>query len=153
MGIGLPKKYKKLAQVTARTTGSWRAKVTEGVGELAATQYVMSKFKGYELISGFGPGRGIDQLWKSSDDDDNVEYLVVEAKGPGQDLTGDEMSRAWVISRARQLRNDDGDAIVDAMEGNGDAQVRGLILVARWFKGKLSPTTRWPKGTNKGWYT
>ena len=153
MGIGLPKKYKRLAAVTKRTIGSWRAKVTEGVGELAATQYVMAHFPGYELVSGFGPGRGIDQLWKFTDDDDNVEYLVVEAKGPGQDLTGTEMTRAWVTSRARQLGSDDGDAIVDALAGNGDAEVRGVILVARWFKGKLSPTTRWPKGTNKGWYT
>jgi hypothetical protein len=153
MGVGLPKKYGRLGAVTKKTTGSWRARITEGLGEVAATSYVMSKFTGYKMISGFGPGRGIDQLWKKTVKGGGVEYLVVEAKGPGQNLTGTEMTRAWVISRARQLGTADGDAIVDAMEGNGTAEVRGVILVARWLKKKLSPTTRWPKGTDKGWYT
>ena len=58
---------------------------------------------------GFGPGPGIDQIWAKRDKDGNVlEYFIVEAKGPGAQLTkgakkGEQMTDSWIKNTIERM--------------------------------------------------
>ncbi len=123
--------------VVGRTRAAHLAKVTEGTGETAATSYVLNHYPGFVLVHGFGPGRGIDQIWLKAGTP--AHYLLVEAKGPSASLSGDEMTLAWVQTKAHEMRNDThGQAIGRAVgppvrhAGGTTPRVTGIILRASW---------------------
>jgi hypothetical protein len=124
----------------AKARSSHLAKVTEGTGETAATAFVAKNYPGFQLVHGFGAGRGIDQVWHKAGA--HAEYLLVEAKGPAASLSGAEMSLAWVQKKAKELGADPhGQAIASAVGPPGGAvtaaggavpRVSGIVLRASW---------------------
>lgn len=117
--------------------------LTEAIGELNATKYMQDNFPEYALVVGFGPGVGIDQIWRTKDADGNSHYILVEAKGPGAglgqaDAYGGQMSYSWIHHHAQTLAADDephyqaiGNDILTAMTDPDSATgVYGLVLQA-----------------------
>ncbi len=124
-------------------TSGLRQKVTETVGEIAATRAMSSddRFKGFHLHSGFEQGTGFDQVWVRYGPDGKVsEIMVVEAKGPGAttrktQTKGAQMSAEWVARTAAQMimRGDDtgvGTMIIDALH-SGHPPVAGVVIQAK----------------------
>ncbi|HED40811.1 MAG TPA: hypothetical protein ENJ13_10330 [Chromatiales bacterium] len=124
-------------------TSGLRQKVTETVGEIAATRAMNSdeRFKGFYLHSGFEQGIGFDQVWVRFGPDGKVsEIMIVEAKGPGATTQktrtkGAQMSAEWVARTAAQMimRGDDtgiGTMIIDALQ-NGHPPVAGVVIQAK----------------------
>lgn len=91
---------------------------TEGTGEAAAALGVLvNKSQGYRMLWGMNVhrGAGIDQIWGLPDSNNAgryADYLVVEAKGPGQSLNvdphrpqgiGSQMSHDWIIDNLARM--------------------------------------------------
>lgn len=79
--------------------------ITEKIGELNATQYMLTNYPGAEMLMGFSKGTGIDQIYK-----DGKRMIVVEAKGPGaklgtSDRKGKQMSMPWILETAKGMRD------------------------------------------------
>lgn len=124
-------------------TSGLRQKVTETVGEIAATRAMSSdeRFEGFHLHSGFEQGTGFDQVWVRYGPDGEIsEIMVVEAKGPGATTQktrtkGAQMSAEWVARTAAQMimRGDStgvGTMIIDALH-NGHPPVAGVVIQAK----------------------
>lgn len=124
-------------------TSGLRQKVTETVGEIAATRAMSSdkRFEGFHLHSGFEQGTGFDQVWVRYGPDGKVsEIMIVEAKGPGattqQTRTkGAQMSAEWIARTAAQMimRGDSsgvGTMIIDALH-NGHPPISGVVIQAK----------------------
>lgn len=108
-----------------------KAKMTEAIGEMNATNKILKDRPRWTLKSGFGPGVGIDQIWKSPSGTINI----VEAKGPGaklgvSDRKGEQMSKSWVRQTAQGMGKDFG--IVNAIDKKGGVnnvpKVRGFVI-------------------------
>ncbi|MBB1482148.1 hypothetical protein H5186_22290 [Pseudoalteromonas sp. SG41-2] len=94
--------------------GAFKAKLTEVKGERAASAYMAQHFykppPPAKMELGFGPGPGFDQVWAKRDKNGNVlEYFIVEAKGPGAELTkgakkGDQMTTKWIKNTIKSMR-------------------------------------------------
>ncbi|XXT18670.1 RHS repeat-associated core domain-containing protein [Sorangium sp. So ce429] len=139
------KKYEdKLAQAkgankSARTQGAYKAKLTEARGELDGASLMREKHPDLEMVRGFKPGTGFDQVYVKRGKGGAVEEIViVEAKGPGASLSkgakkGDQMDKKWVKNTATKMTNSKdpetrklGRDILDALE-NGDPKVTGKV--------------------------
>lgn len=89
--------------------GGHDAGVTEAIGERALTAHMINNEPDAVMVKGFEQGSGFDQVWVKKDGDGNVtEYIVGEAKGPGQDLStdakkGPQMSDSWVHQSADDM--------------------------------------------------
>ncbi len=121
--------------------GAAKAKITEATGEEAATKYMRKNHPEYELVSGFVPGTGFDQVYVKRDKNGKIEeYLIVEAKGPGAKLLktkkkGLQMSKQWVLKNAQELRASKdpydsqlGENIYDAILDGPPPKISGKIL-------------------------
>jgi hypothetical protein len=81
--------------------------ITECVGEAAAAMAMLDA-GGWEMIWGFHlhAGTGIDQIWRRPLGNGRYEYRIVEAKGPGANLTFSffvppnyrQMELGWVVN-------------------------------------------------------
>lgn len=134
------------ADASARTVGAHKAKLTEALGERAATQHMLDNFGpaagDYKMLWGFSSGIGIDQLWYS---ESTNTYIIVEAKGPGAKLAtnakkGPQMSKKWVNNSLTEVANsdncDDSDhehikAMRKGIKQGPPPQVQGLVLEAK----------------------
>lgn len=81
--------------------------ITEKIGELNATQYMVKNYPNAKMLLGFGKGVGLDQVYKDGD-----RIIVVEAKGPGaklgtSDRKGKQMSIPWVLETVRGMKDQD----------------------------------------------
>ena len=79
--------------------------ITEKIGELNATQYMLTNYPNAEMLMGFSKGTGIDQVYK-----DGKRMIVVEAKGPGaklgvSDRKGKQMSMPWILETSKGMRD------------------------------------------------
>ncbi|QUL38366.1 hypothetical protein [Erythrobacter sp. JK5] len=87
-----------------------KAKVTEALGEIAATQYMKHYYPKARLVYGFAPGVGFDQIWAEYDAQNNeTEIIIVEAKGLKAKLStgaakGDQMDVRWVTNSVLALK-------------------------------------------------
>ena len=123
-----------------RSQGAHRAKITEAIGEDAAARHMASNFPDHEMISGFAPGTGFDQVYVRRGPNNEIqEILIVEAKGPGAELAtgaakGDQMSRTWVNNTADEWA-DAGDPvgrqIQEALRTGPPPAVRGVAIQAQ----------------------
>ena len=124
-----------------RVVGAAQAKMTEAEGEAAATDYMAQHHPEYELVAGFAPGTGFDQVYVRRDAAEKiVEYLIVEAKGPNATLStesakGAQMTKEWVKNSALELAASDdpyakrlGQNVYDAIMDGPPPQVRGKVL-------------------------
>jgi len=105
--------------------GGYKSKITEAIGEEATTYKVMKDFPDAELAQGFEVGQGYDQIWEiKNEKGEIVEYIIVEAKGPGAKLStgakkGDQMSKEWILNTAEEMSDKGqelGEKILDAIE-------------------------------------
>jgi hypothetical protein len=136
-----------------RNAGGYKAKVTEAIGERAATEYMETNptYKDFVMDKGFKPGQGFDQVYTKYDAAGNpVQMMIVEAKGPGATLStdaakGPQMSQEWVentisdmvksedpaakaLGKRLQAALDDGEPpvtgkVIEAIEGGGAKEV------------------------------
>ena len=124
----------------ARQRGANQAKVTEASGERALADHMVDNEPGTEMVRGFEPGTGYDQVWVRRGPDGNVsEYVIGEGKGPGAELgqtatKGSQMSPEWVEGTAEEMTrssNPDkqqlGQDILDALR-SGDPPVTGRVV-------------------------
>jgi len=94
-----------------RRAGGFKAKVTEAIGEDAATKYMQQQYPDFVMDQGFSPGTGFDQVYTKYDAAGNpVETMIVEAKGPGAKLSteaakGPQMSQEWVENSVSDMTN------------------------------------------------
>jgi hypothetical protein len=80
--------------------------ITEKVGELNATQYMLKNYPHAKMILGYQKGIGFDQVYE--DEENNI--IVVEGKGPGAKLgmtagKGKQMSLEWIERTALGMGN------------------------------------------------
>ena len=93
-----------------RAAGGYKAKVTEAVGERAATEHMAAEYPDYVMDQGFKPGSGFDQVYTKYGADGNPsEIMIVEAKGPGAELftdaaKGPQMSQKWVENTVNDMQ-------------------------------------------------
>lgn len=95
-----------------------RTDATEGTGEAAAALgVVVNKNQTYKMLWGLSVhrGAGIDQIWGLPDPHNPGQYtdfLIVEAKGPGQSLNvdphrpgqiGTQMSHDWIVDNLARM--------------------------------------------------
>jgi hypothetical protein len=124
------------------TNGHNPAPVTEYKGEIAAMEWMKKNHPEAEMLMGFKPGHGHDQVWVMRDEAGNPEtYFLVEAKGPGNDAKldtkakkGEQMGIDWINNTNNEmLKSADpekrqlGRALRDAIH-KGAPEVRGLAL-------------------------
>lgn len=92
---------------------------------------------GYEMVSGFAPGTGYDQVYvKRNAAGEVTEYMVVEAKGPGAELStkakkGPQMSQKWVKNSADEWAKSGNPVAKDiqkAMKNGPPPKVRGMVV-------------------------
>ncbi len=132
---------------SSRKIGAFKAKITEGKGELAAAMHMEKHFSKppppAKMEMGFGPGPGIDQIWVKRDGKGNIiEYFAVEAKGPGATLKKTktmqtQMSLFWLRANAKKMKNSKkyksknqlGSDLLRAMK-SGTPPVRRLVIEA-----------------------
>jgi len=93
-----------------KSKGSYQAKVTESMGEEDAARAMKQECKNCEMILGFGPGPGVDQIWAKYDQNGKIlEYIIVEAKGPNAELgrtqKEKQMSKKWLNHKIDQMQN------------------------------------------------
>ena len=101
---------------------------TEGTGEAAAALGVIVDTNAtYQMLYGFDThrGAGIDQIWGLPNPLNPAlytDYLIVEAKGPGQVLTDDphrpngmrmQMSHDWIIDNLARMNDAIGDQVLN----------------------------------------
>lgn len=80
-----------------------KADITEKVGELNATQYMLRQYPTAKLVLGYSKGIGLDQVYEHGND-----MIVVEAKGPGaklgtSDRKGKQMSYPWILETSKGM--------------------------------------------------
>lgn len=125
-----------------RSAGGYKAKVTEAIGERAATTYMETNHPDFVMDKGFKPGSGFDQVYTKYDGAGNpVESVIVEAKGPGATLStdaakGPQMSQEWVENTVSDMvKSDDpatkalGRRLQDALD-NGQPPLTGKVIQA-----------------------
>jgi hypothetical protein len=125
-----------------RKAGGYKAKVTEAVGEKAATEYMEKNNPDFVMDKGFKPGQGFDQVYTKYDAAGNpTEMMIVEAKGPGAQLStnaakGPQMSQEWVENTVSDMvKSDDpatkalGQRLQTALD-DGEPPVTGKVLEA-----------------------
>jgi len=126
-----------------RRAGGYKSKVTEAIGERAATEYMETNYPDFVMNKGFGkPGSGFDQVYTKYNEAGNpVEIMVVEAKGPGATLAtdaakGPQMSNEWVKNTVPDMiKSDDpgtkalGKTLRDALD-NGEPPLTGKVIQA-----------------------
>ncbi|MCI0660518.1 MAG: DUF6531 domain-containing protein, partial [Acidobacteria bacterium] len=137
------KKYKrKLDRARQRgeskqSQGGYKAKITEARGETGAARHMALHHPEYEMVSGFAPGTGYDQVYVKRNSAGQVsEYMVVEAKGPGAELStnakkGPQMSKKWMENSAKEgarARNPVAKDIQRAMDKGPPPDVRGKVI-------------------------
>ena len=87
-----------------------KAKITEAKGEISATAYMLETYPQCEIVCGFSPGVGIDQVYVERDKGGKITKIyVVEAKGEGAGLSkgadkGDQMSDRWVTNSVLAMK-------------------------------------------------
>jgi RHS repeat-associated protein len=137
------KKYEDSKTSDPVAASQHQAKVTEAIGERAATLHMIQSADGDELISGFKPGTGFDQVWGRKGLDGKItQYTIVEAKGPGASLStpknkGPQMSRKWVMETLQEMKHQNrppdvrnlATNIIDAID-SGKPVVRGKVIEA-----------------------
>lgn len=131
----------------AATVGSHKGKLTEVEGERAATKFMLAEEPGTELVRGFEVGDGFDQIWvRRGPDGEIVEYIIVEAKGPGASLgmtkgKGKQMSDEWVSRTVEDLADEGqlGRDMLKALE-DGKPPVTGRVVEADGAGGYLDRT-------------
>ncbi len=89
-------------------------RITEAVGEAAAAIYMLENHAGYTMIWGahVHAGTGIDQIWKRTNHGGSVDYIIVEAKGPGATLLQssfvpsgyNQMEFGWVVNHLYSMQ-------------------------------------------------
>jgi hypothetical protein len=146
-----------------RTVGAHKAKITEAKGERAAADYMSENHPDADIVRGFEPGTGFDQVWVKRDADGNItEYMIVEAKGPGAKLStnaqkGPQMSQQWVNNTANEMRrssnaaaSDLGRDIRNAIRRGPPPRVTGIGLEAVEQNGRIvgAREITLPNGTN-----
>jgi len=110
-----------------RSAGGYKAKVTEAIGERAATEYMQTNNPDFVMDKGFKPGTGFDQVYTKYDEAGNpVESMIVEAKGPGATLStdaakGPQMSQQWVRNTVDEMLNSNDPATRDLGQRLQDA--------------------------------
>jgi len=125
-----------------RRAGGYKAKVTEAVGEQRATQFVQQNYPDFVMDQGFSPGTGFDQVYTKYDAAGNpVETMIVEAKGPGAELStnaakGPQMSQEWVENTVNEMRRSSdpatkalGERLQNALD-TGDPPLTGKVIQA-----------------------
>jgi hypothetical protein len=125
----------KLAQELAarRKRNATSAEITEILGEMAATEYMKKHYPGFRLMSGYGKGTGVDQVWSARVNGKTV-YIIVEAKGRGAALGvgtqhGDQMSTTWALDAARKVKPPWlAESITGAIRGDTGSEVYGIVL-------------------------
>uniref|UniRef100_UPI0025E5849B hypothetical protein n=1 Tax=uncultured Thiohalocapsa sp. TaxID=768990 RepID=UPI0025E5849B len=116
-----------------------KQQVTEVVGELALTRFMLEREPTPTLIGPFEKGTGFDQVWRDPDG----TLLVCEAKGPGAKLgepdKGEQMTGQWVLAtllemiRAGDSPKVDGEQLGDLLLRaalTGDPRLRGEVVQA-----------------------
>jgi hypothetical protein len=134
-------------------TSSKAADVTEAVGEVATAMGVLSHatYRNYGLLWGFDEhsGTGIDQIWWNGNLN-APHYLIVEAKGPNQDLHVDvfgpaglnQMEAGWVCDRLGRMQSGGGTG--SALAGRIISQLKKEAFVPTHLAGF--------KGSSKSYY-
>ncbi len=139
---------------SARRQGSFKGKITEAKGERGAAMFMEKNFATppppAEMVLGFGPGRGFDQVWLKRDSQNNIsEYFIVEAKGPGAKLSkgadkGDQMTNKWINNSLKEMdkskiagRAELSEELFDAIE-RGDPKVNKLVIEAINDNGQIT---------------
>jgi hypothetical protein len=125
-----------------RVAGGYKAKVTEAVGERSATEYMEKNHPDFVMDQGFKPGSGFDQVYTKYDAAGNPqEMMIVEAKGPGAELStdaakGPQMSQQWVENTVSDMvKSDDpatkalGQKLQTALD-DGEPPVTGKVIQA-----------------------
>jgi hypothetical protein len=125
-----------------RQAGGYKAKVTEAVGERRTTEFMEKNHPDFVMDKGFQPGKGFDQVYTKYDAAGNpVEMKLVEAKGPGAELStdaakGPQMSKEWVENTVSDMvKSDDaatkalGKRLQDALD-TGNPKVTGKVIQA-----------------------
>jgi hypothetical protein len=125
-----------------RRAGGFKAKVTEAIGEDAATKYMQTQYPDYVMDQGFSPGTGFDQVYTKYDAAGNpVETMIVEAKGPGAALAtqaakGPQMSQEWIENSVSDMVNSSdpatralGQRMQTALD-TGDPPLTGKVIQA-----------------------
>ncbi|MGH1485268.1 MAG: hypothetical protein ACRBCI_03540 [Cellvibrionaceae bacterium] len=134
-----------------RTVGAHKAKITEAKGERAAADYMSNNHPDADIVRGFEPGTGFDQVWAKRNPDGSVsEYMIVEAKGPGAKLStnankGKQMSQEWVENTAEQMSRSSntsasqlGNDVMDAIDLGPPPKVTGIGLEAIEQNGSIT---------------
>ncbi len=120
-----------------QSQGGYKAKVTEAIGETGTARHMRQNHPGYEMVSGFAPGTGYDQVYvKRNAAGEVTEYMVVEAKGPGAELStkakkGPQMSQKWVKNSADEWAKSGNPVAKDiqkAMKNGPPPKVRGMVV-------------------------
>lgn len=121
--------------------------ITEAIGELAATKFMIKNYPTAKLIDGFSAGVGIDQLWLET----SGRYIVVEAKGPGatlgkgkQNINADQMSRPWVEHYLKKTPN-----ALAKLQTGPQGTVCGILLVAGKGKSIIAKQDTMPSDFEK----
>jgi hypothetical protein len=115
---------------------SYLGRITEAKGERAAAEYMQTNFKDFEMVAGFEPGPGIDQIWIKRNVSGEIEEIkIVEAKGPGARLAKGQMSKPWLSKKVDAMCNPRQDEQTQAIgkllkKGlpNGPPKIQGLVV-------------------------
>jgi hypothetical protein len=112
----------------AKKARAARAKMTEAIGELNATNKILRERPHWSMLRGFAAGTGFDQIWRSP----SGKLSIVEAKGPGarlgfSDRKGAQMSKSWVELTAKSLENDFG---IGKSLTKGKPKARGYVITS-----------------------
>jgi RHS repeat-associated protein len=105
-----------------------KKRISEAIGELAASNYMSKNYPDYEMVRGFAEGKGVDQIWVKKD---GSEIIVVEAKANGSPLgttesKGRQMSQEWMDKTAASMK----DKTLENALNNGDPKVKGIVVEA-----------------------
>ncbi|MDF2867469.1 MAG: hypothetical protein K0S11_939, partial [Gammaproteobacteria bacterium] len=123
--------------------------LTEAHGEFNTAMTMYDKYgkKGYQMLSGFSAGVGIDQIWVNSA---KKELTFVEAKGPGaklghgRDSVGlgaKQMSAAWVSSHLGSAIK--GVPAIDVHLKDSSYKFKGLLFEAHGTRTTATQKFNW----------
>ncbi|WP_437317053.1 RHS repeat-associated core domain-containing protein [Sorangium sp. So ce385] len=125
------------------------ASIGETIGEVAAANYMLTKYPSYRMKVGYQKAVGLDQVWV---DTKSSSIIVVEAKahkaGVSRSQYGDQMSHSWIYQRAKNV-GPTGDLIRDAFNGKNSYDVRGLFIEATPTGVTASPRDIWHQVSNQ----
>lgn len=145
------------AGASKQVQGGHKAKITEAKGELAAAEHMEKKYPDLQMERGFQPGTGFDQVYVKRGPDGKVtEYVIVEAKGPGAELStnaakGKQMSKDWVgntadeMARSKNVETQQLGRDIRRALDTGDPPVTGKVIQATQAGGAVElPATKIP---------